>query len=168
MQQAELKAPFGAVHMFQNGRRIHFAAEPFRYGIYVNSYTMKKPQGLYRLSPRLEELQAGDILRCEFDGGCLQPEGGDELMRNLVGTHRGYTIGMGAPDSRAVAARFAGPGRALPYETLGATERGFELRLLDAPGKYACARDDLRLHFIAAWEPTTTPEARRLIAFVTC
>ncbi len=168
MQQAELKSPFGTVNMYKNSQQINFEVEQFSYGIYLNDNTLKKPQGLYKLYPNMEELESGDIIICEFDRGHLQGDGGDEFMMNIVGTYQGYTIGMGAPDSQDIEEHYTLKERVLPYETWGSTERGFEIHIIDAPEKYLCEKEFQKLCFVVAWEPGTTDEAWELISFVTC
>lgn len=168
MQQDELKTPFGTINMYKNSQRINFEVEQFTYGMYLNDNTLKVPQGIYKLYPYIEELAKGDIIRCEFSQGRLQEEGSDEFMLNIVGTYQGYTIGMGAPDSKDIEEHYPQRERVLPYETRGKTERGFEIHIVDNPKEYSYENDFQKLHFIVAWEPGTTGEARELISFVTC
>ena len=152
MWKNELKTPFGAVHIFQNGQPVHFLAVPFDYGIYLADGTQKVPQGLYRLYPDRDSLRKGDILLCKFDSGQLRNDGGGEYMVNIVGTYNGHTIGMGAPDSEDIERQ---------------TARGFEIHIIDTPTKYPCEKSFEELCFIVAWEPGTTDEAWNLISFVT-
>lgn len=168
MQQKELETPFGKIYMYKNGQKINFEVEYFDYGMYLNDDTLKRPQGIYKLHPNIEELIKGDIIICEFDQGVLQNDGGDEFMLNIVGTFRGYTIGMGAPDSQDIEEHYIQRERVLPYETWGNTERGFEIHILDTPKKYSCEKEYEKLRFVVAWEPEITDEAWELISFVTC
>lgn len=168
VQKNEFKTPFGRIVMLNNGRAMPFRVERSRYGMYLNDGTFKRPQGLYRLYPCMEELEKGDIIVCEFDGGTLQRDGGDEFMLNIVGGYQGYTIGMGVPDSEDIERHYSRQERVLPYETRGSTGKGFEVHIIDDPKKYICEKEFQKLCFIAAWEPGTTDEAWDLISFVTC
>ena len=167
MWKNELKTPFGAVHIFQNGQPVHFLAVPFDYGIYLADGTRKVPQGLYRLYPDKDSLRKGDILLCKFDSGQLRNDGGGEYMVNIVGTYNGHTIGMGAPDSEDIERHYTQRERVLPYKTWGETARGFEIHIIDTPKERPCEKSFEELCFIVAWEPGTTDEAWNLISFVT-
>lgn len=168
MWQNELKTPFGKVNMFRNGQKISFEVEPSDYGMHLNDGGFKKPQGLYRLYPDMDKLAKGDSIVCEFDAGTLQRDGGDEFMLNMVGVYRGYTLGLGAPDSADIERHHPQQERVLPYETRGSTKRGFEVLIVDDPKKYPCEKEYQKLAFTAAWEPGTTEEVWELVSFVTC
>ena len=168
MRQKELETPFGKIYMYKNGKRINFEVEYYDYGMYLNNNTIRKPQGIYKLYPNMEELAKGDIIICEFDQGHLQYDGGDEFMLNIVGTCQGYTVGMGVPDSDDIERHDSQRKRVLPYETKGKTESGFEIHILDDPKGYSCENDFQKLHFVVAWEPGTADEDWNLISFVTC
>lgn len=168
MWQKELKTPVGRVHIYKNGQKMYFQARYFDYGMYLNDNTLKKPQGIYKLYPDIENLEKGDTILCEFEQGYLWPDGGDEFMLNIVGTVQGYTIGMGAPDSRDIENHYPQKERILPYETRGNTEKGFEIHIIDTPKGYPLEAPFQELCFVVAWEPGTTSEARNLISFVTC
>lgn len=168
MWQKELETPFGKVCIYKNGKKMNFAAEYFDHGMYLNDNTLKKPQGIYKLYPDTTETAKDDIIICEFNNGHLQRDGGDEYMLNAVGTFQGYTIGMGALDSHDIMAHYKQRKRVLPYETLGNTERGFEIRITDTHEDNLFEKDIRTLYFVVAWEQGTTDEAYELISFVTC
>lgn len=168
MQQNELRTPFGKINMYKNGQRIKFKVEQFSYGMYLNDNTLKRPQGLYKLYPNMEELDKGDIITCEFDNGNLQGDSGDEFMMNIVGVYQGYTIGMGAPDSQDIEDHYIQQEKVLPYETWGSTGKGFEIHIIDTPKNYSCENSFQKLCFVVAWEPGTTDETWELVSFVTC
>ena len=167
MQQEELRTPVGKINMYRNGQRINFEVEEFDYGIYVND-TLKRPQGLYGLYPNIDEMKKDDIIICEFDGGSMEYDGGDEYMTNIVGVYQGYTIGMGVPDSQDIEDHYTQRERVLPYETWGSTGKGFEIHIIDSPLKYPRDNDFYKVFFIVAWEPGTTNEAWEMVSFVTC
>lgn len=164
MKMEELKTPFGAIHMYINGQKAFFEVEPFRNDVYCANH--KEPQGSYKLCPELEKLKKGDILICEFDGGQLENDGGDEFIQNIVGTYRGYTIGMGAPDSEDIEIYYGRGKRALSYETWTHTSRGFEIHILDTPEGVLVPNYD-RLFFIVAWEIGVSDDVWEMISFLT-
>ncbi len=83
MYQNELRAPFGKINMYKNGQRIYFEVEQCSYGMYLNDNTLKRPQGLYKLYPNMEEPEKGDIIICEFDSDDLQGSGDDRFIINI-------------------------------------------------------------------------------------
>lgn len=166
MKMKELKTPFGAVHMYVNGQKASFDAEPFHHDAYCVENNFKEPQGLYKLCPELEKLKKGDILLCEFDGGHLENDGGDEFIENIVGVYQGYTIGMGAPDSEDIEIYYGRGKRALSYETWTYTPRGFEIHILDIPEGALVPNYD-RLFFVVAWNIGTSDDVWKMISFLT-
>lgn len=167
MKTSEYETPFAKLHIYKNGQPMDFNIEPFDYGMFLNNNSLKKPDGLYKITVDIDLLQSGDILVCEFDQGYLQNDGGGEHELNIVGTIGSYTVGMGTADTQHINESFGDNGNWLPYDVWGCTDRGYEVHIIDDPKKYKNREHFQQIYFDIAWEPGKTDEAWDLISFVT-
>jgi len=163
VKQNTLQTPFGTVTIYKNGKKIDFTAEIFDESVCLEDNTIKKPEGSYKLNFDTTELKAGDIIICKFNAGSLQCDGGSESTINIVGTYKGYTIGMGTYCTQEIDYEK----KFLPYETYEYRKRGFEAHILDDFQNYPHIKSLLNIYFVVAWEKGTADDEWDLVSYIT-